>query len=351
MGASGGECQVHERSSVYLALDCAKSECQVHDRSSVYLALDRRSLSPDPVPTIAAPASDTGRRALLARLELLGAAILFSTGGAVIKGTSITAWQVAGCRSLIAALALLALLPAARRRWRLSTMLVGIVYAATLLLFVTANKLTTAANAIFLQATGPLYIALLAPWLLKEAVRRRDLLYLLAAAGGVALVVVAGDVPMATAPNPSVGNVLGALSGLTWGLTLMGMRWIGREDSRGTLAAVVAGNLCAGAVCLPMALPLHASAHDWAALLWLGVFQVGLAYVLLTGGVAHVTALDSSFLLLLEPMLNPVWAWLFYGEQPARLALVGGGVILSATIAKTVVETRGQPAARGSGRA
>jgi drug/metabolite transporter (DMT)-like permease len=277
---------------------------------------------------------------LVARLELLGAAVLFSTGGAIIKSTSITGWQVAGSRSLIAALALVALLPAARHRWRVSTVLVGLVYAATLVLFVTANKLTTAANTIFLQATGPVYIVLLAPWLLKEAVRRRDVLYMVAVACGIALVVAGRDAPMLTAPNPTLGNLLGALSGLTWGLTLMGMRWIGRDDSGATLAAVVAGNLLAAAVCLPAALPLQIGAHDWIALLWLGVFQVGLAYVLLTDGVAHVTALDASLLLLVEPMLNPVWAWLFYGEQPTSLAIAGGSVILSATLAKTLTETR-----------
>jgi drug/metabolite transporter (DMT)-like permease len=276
----------------------------------------------------------------VARLELLGAAVLFSTGGAVIKSTSISGWQVAGTRSLIAALALVALLPSARRRWQVSTLVVGLVYAATLVLFVTANKLTTAANTIFLQATGPVYIVLLAPWLLKEVVRRRDILYLLAVACGIALVMAGGDAPVATAPNPAAGNLLAALSGLTWGLTLIGMRWIGRDDSRGTLSAVVAGNLCPAAICLPMALPLHASAHDWTSLLWLGVFQVGLAYVLLTDGVAHVTALDASLLLLVEPMLNPVWAWLFYGEQPGSPAIAGGAVILGATLAKTLTEYR-----------
>ncbi len=276
----------------------------------------------------------------MARLELLGAAVLFSTGGAVIKGTSITGWQVAGGRSLIAALALVVLLPAARRRWRASTVLVGLVYAATLVLFVTANKLTTAANAIFLQATGPIYIVLLAPWLLKEAVRRRDVFYLLAVACGIALVVAGRDAPMVTAPNPAAGNLLGALCGLAWGLTLMGIRWIGRDDSGATLAAVVAGNLCAAAVCLPAALPLQIGAQDWVALVWLGVFQVGLAYVLLTDGVAHVTALDASLLLLVEPMLNPVWAWLFYGESPTPLAIAGGAVILSATLTKTLAESR-----------
>ena len=95
-----------------------------------------------------------------ARLLLVSAAVLFSTGGAAIKWTTLTAWQVAGLRSLIAAIALLILLPDARRHWSRRNWLVGVVYAMTLVLFVTANKLTTAANAIFLQAAAPLYILL-----------------------------------------------------------------------------------------------------------------------------------------------------------------------------------------------
>ena len=98
-----------------------------------------------------------------ARLEVLGAAVLFSTGGAAIKGTALTAWQVAGVRSLVAALALLVLLPEARRHWRLRSVVVGAFYATTLILFVLANKLTTAANAIYLQAVGPLVVMVVAP--------------------------------------------------------------------------------------------------------------------------------------------------------------------------------------------
>ena len=108
------------------------------------------------------------------RLLLLATAILFSTGGAVIKAASLTSWQVASFRSAVAALTLLVLLPAARRGWRWRVWPVGATYAGTLVFFVLSNRLTTGANAIFLQSTGPLYMLLLSPWLLHERIRRRD---------------------------------------------------------------------------------------------------------------------------------------------------------------------------------
>ena len=110
-----------------------------------------------------------------ARLQLLGAALLFSTGGAAIKAAVFTGWQIASFRSGFAALTLLLIAPAARRAWTRHTVLVGCAYAACLTLFVLANRLTTAANTIFLQSTAPLYVLVLAPWLLHEPVRRRDL--------------------------------------------------------------------------------------------------------------------------------------------------------------------------------
>ena len=109
-----------------------------------------------------------------ARLQLVAAAVLFSTGGAAIKWTTLNAWQVTGIRSLVAAAALLVFVPDARRHWSCRSWPVGIAYAITLVLFVTANKLTTAANAIFLQAAAPIYILLAAPWLLREHLRRED---------------------------------------------------------------------------------------------------------------------------------------------------------------------------------
>lgn len=274
------------------------------------------------------------------RVQILTAALLFSTGGAVIKACSFSNWQVACLRSGIAALALLVFFPAARRFWRPRTLLVGVAYAATMVLYVSANKLTTAANTIFLQSTAPMYVLLLGPWLLSERVRRSDLLFTLSLAAGMSLFFVGVDAPTGTAPAPFEGNLLGAVAGLTWAATLTGLRWLGRGEGGGRGLAegsVVAGNLIACAICLPMALPIAASGTlDWVLVGYLGLFQIGLAYVFLTRGVRRVPALETSLLILLEPVANSLWAWLVHGERPGPWSLAGCAIILTSTIAYTL---------------
>jgi len=287
---------------------------------------------------------------LAARLQLLAAAALFSTGGAAVKATTLTGWQVAGFRSGVAALAVLLLVPGARRGWSPRVALVGIAYAATMLLFVLANKLTTAANAIFLQATAPLYILLLGPWLLKERIRRGDLLFMAAVGLGLALFFVAERAPASTAPDPLRGDLLALGSGVCWAATVMGLRWLhtsgGGSEGSG-LATVAVGNGIAFLVALPFALPVTAATPvDWGLIAYLGLFQIGLAYVFLTRGIEQVPALEASVLLLAEPALNPVWAWLVHGEVPGGWALAGGATILSATALRTWLSLRAAPAAR-----
>jgi drug/metabolite transporter, DME family len=272
------------------------------------------------------------------RLQLLGAALLFSTGGAAVKATTLTAWQVAGFRSGIAALAVLLLLPAARRGWSWHVVPVGATYAATMILFVASNKATTAANAIFLQSTAPLYILLLSPFLLRERVQRTDVAFMTAVGGGMLLFFLGAEAPSATAPDPARGNLLALLSGVCWALTVMAMRWLGtRGGGEGSvLPTVVAGNAIAFLACLAPALPVHgATPADWMVIAYLGVFQIAAAYVLLSSGIRHVPALEASTLLLLEPALNPAWAWLVHGETPGPWALAGGVVILGATLVRT----------------
>ena len=280
------------------------------------------------------------------RLELLGAALLFSTGGAAVKATDLNAWQVAGFRALVAGLAILLLMPAARRGWTWHVIPVGITSAVTFILFVTANKLTTSANAIFLQATAPLYMLLLGPLLLREKVTRRDLAFMAPVALGLALVVL-GTTPATTqtATNPPLGNWLAAASGATWALTLVGMRWMGnRAGGEGSaLPTVVTANLIVFVACAPLAFPVTgAGTADWMTIAYLGVFQVGAAYVLLTSGIRHVPALEASVLVLLEPALNPVWSWLVHGETPGAWSLAGGALILGATLLRTVVDARAE---------
>jgi drug/metabolite transporter (DMT)-like permease len=269
------------------------------------------------------------------RLLVLSAAFLFSTGGAAIKATSLSAWQVAGFRSGIAAVALFLLLPGWRRGWSARTFAVGAFYAATLILYVTANKLTTAANSIFLQATAPLYVLLLAPRLLREPLRRSDPLLAVLLVLGVILFFVRLEPPLATAPDPLRGNLVAAASGITWALTLLGLRWLARsERAESAGAAVIAGNAIAFAVCVPLAFPVSESVPlDWAVVAYLGLFQIGLAYVAMTRGLRRTPAFEASLLLLLEPVLNSVWAWLVHAERPAPASLLGCTLILAASLA------------------
>ncbi len=284
--------------------------------------------------------------ALANRLRLLGAALLFSTGGAAIKAASLSGWQVASFRSGVAALALLALAPATRRGWSLRVLPVGLAYSTTLALFVLANKLTTAANAIFLQDTAPLYLLILGPILLHEPVRRQDLVLIAVMLAGMSLFFAGQETATRTAPDPLQGNLLAAASGISWALTIAGLRWLSAKQGAAAAApAVVVGNLVAFFGCLPMALPLTVlRLQDAAVVMYLGVVQIALAYVLLTRALAHVPALEASLLLLSEPALNPVWAWLVHGERPGRWALIGGAMILGACAANT---WRRREAARG----
>ncbi|TMQ53026.1 MAG: EamA/RhaT family transporter [Candidatus Eisenbacteria bacterium] len=277
-----------------------------------------------------------------ARLRVLAAALTFSIGGAGIKACQLTSWQVASFRSGIAAVTLLLILPEARRGWNARAALVGIAYATTVTLFVLANKLTTSANTIFLQSTAPLYILLLSPWLLREPIRARDVLVMAVVVLGMSLLFVGTERRYATAPDPFHGNILATLSGLSWAFTLMGLRWMGRNEGAGSAApAVVIGNLIAFFVGLPFALPvIGARPLDWAIVGGLGTIQIGVAYVFLTAGMRHVRALEASMLLLLEPVLNPVWSWLIHGEKPRAWSLVGGAVILGGTLVKTWLDSR-----------
>jgi drug/metabolite transporter (DMT)-like permease len=270
-------------------------------------------------------------------MQIAAAALLFSTGGAAVKAATLTGWQVASFRSGLAAMVLLAALPAARRGWNWRMLPVAAAYAATLILFVLANRLTTAANAIFLQATAPLYVFLLGPWLLHERVRRSDLFYIAAVGLGLTMFFVGRDLAVASAPDPRRGNILALASGVTYALMLAGLRWQGKHgEPDAGLKTAAAGNVLAFFLALPAALPIHSfSLADAAVILYLGLFQVGLAYWLLTRAIRHVPAFEATTMLQLEPAMSPFWTWLAHRETPNSWAMAGGVLIISATLVNT----------------
>jgi drug/metabolite transporter, DME family len=254
-----------------------------------------------------------------ARLQLLGAALLFSTGGAAIKATTLSSAQIAGFRSGVAVLAVLLLAPSARRLPGARAWLVGVAYAGTVILYALANKLTTAANTIFLQSTAPLYVLLLA------------------------LFFVGAEPPRTTAPDPAAGNLLAAASGITWAATILGLRWMGSAPSPNgaPIHAVMAGNTLAFLACLPFALPIVSfTSADAAAVLYLGALQIALPYLLVAAAVRRLPALEVSLVLLVEPVINPLWAFALHGEVPGALAMTGGAILLAATGMKSWLDAR-----------
>ena len=268
------------------------------------------------------------------RLLLICAAVLFSTGGAAIKWNDLTNWQVACFRSGIAGLIFWVALPTARRRWTPALFAVGCAYAATQILFVAATKLTTAANAIFLQSTAPAYLLIIGPVFLKESLRRSDLALLAGTAVGMSLFFISAEAPQTTAPDPVTGNLLAAASGATWAIVIAGLRWAGRNRDNGDAGHVTVfiGSVIAFLATLGPALPAaDVNLSDVLTIVYLGTCQTALAYVCLTKAMREVPAFEAAATMLVEPALNPMWAWLTLGERPGVVAAVGGAIVLLAT--------------------
>jgi drug/metabolite transporter (DMT)-like permease len=265
---------------------------------------------------------------LSSRLLLLAAAALWSTAGAAMKLCGLSGWQIAAGRSLVAGLFLLATVRESRRRPTLPGLLTSAAYAATVILFALANKLTTAANAIFIQDTAPAWVLLLSPWLLGERPARGELLAVPVFGGGLALFFLDE-----LSPGQMAGNLVALAAGVTFALCMMGLR---RARGDGP-AALVIGNLLAAAIALPLWTAGPAARPvDLAIVGYLGIFQLGLAYLCFARGIAHVPALEASLLVLLEPVLNPIWTFLLAGERPGPWAVAGGAVVLAATAWRTV---------------
>lgn len=270
------------------------------------------------------------------RIYLLLAAVLWSTSGAAIKNCNLNGVQIAFGRSLVAALVLFLAFREARARPNKKIVLVGLAYAATVVLFVIATKATTAANAIFLQDTAPLWVLLWSPLLLKEKATRGELFAVPVFLVGLSMFFLdqlsAGQV---------VGNLIALASGVAFSLCIVGLRMVKGEGA----AATAWGNVIAAVVTLPFIWSGPApTSLDLGLVLFLGVVQLGIPYALFARGVTHVPAVEASLLILLEPVLNPVWTFLAAGERPGKWAIVGGAIILLATLWRTLTPAKPVPA-------
>ncbi len=275
-------------------------------------------------------------------LFVLTAVLLWSTGGVFIKLTTVDAFTVNFGRSLLAAVTVgIYLYFKKALRFDLFSIISGLFYAATLTSFVYANKHTTAANAIFLQYTAPVYILVLAPLLLKEKFQVRDLVTVAACLAGMSFFLL--DAGGETAQT---GNLSGIIAGLVAGFCL-GMYFVLLRHPIGLkhdpAISVLTGNVIIVIAMLPFVWssgPVP-TGGDYLAIAFLGIVQIGLAYILFTHGVAKgVRSLDAGIIGFVEPLLNPVWVLIFVGEIPSMLAIAGGFIIISSVVFHTLNQNR-----------
>lgn len=265
------------------------------------------------------------------------AVLLWSTGGLFIKLTTLDAYQVTFYRSLMAGLTVLVVTRKSGLRINAFGIMATVIYAALLFLFVWATKHTTAANAIFLQYTAPIYILILAPFVIGERFHWRDLVTVACCIGGMSLFFV-GDLTI----GDYQGNLAALGSGIFLGLYIMLLRHPAAEKLSPTIT-VIYGNFLLALLTAPSgiaAIPAM-TLMDALAVTFLGVFQIGISYILFIKGVRGGTRpLDASIIGFIEPLLNPVWVFLFVGERPSNWALLGGAIIVVTVAAHTIASSR-----------
>ena len=268
---------------------------------------------------------------------LFAAALCWSLGGLLIKAIAWPPLAVAGGRGLIAAIFLTAISRGLRFHFSRPQVLGAIGYAACTVTFCAATKLTTAANAILLQYTAPVWIALFGTWLLGERATRADWFTIVAVLGGMGLFF-ADNLEL----SGMLGNALGALSGFCFAGMTIALR---HQKDGSPVESIILGNLLAFLIGLPWIIGAPAlPANGWIALVLLGALQLGLSYWLYARAIRHVTALEAVLIPVIEPLLNPLWVLLAMGERPSPKALLGGAIVLLAITLRGLAKIRARRA-------
>jgi len=266
-------------------------------------------------------------------LYVLTAALLWSTGGLFIKLISFTAMQLSFFRCSIAAITFALLF---RKRILLLNKLSitnSFIYAIVLITFVIATKTTTAANAIFLQATAPIYVLIFEPILTKTKYERINVITVGICVLGMILFFV-GKLE----PGHLEGNLIALISGITFAAFFLGMK---RNDQQYQQSSIFWGNIIVAIVCIPFLVSLEMiTFSDIWMVSFLGVFQIAFAYAFFASGLKRVIAVEASIISMVEPVLNPVWVFIGYGETPTVTAIIGGLIILGAIIVRSLITGR-----------
>jgi drug/metabolite transporter (DMT)-like permease len=262
-------------------------------------------------------------------LLMLGTAIFWSLGGMLIKMVNCNPLAISGVRSAITCIFLLILIKRPRFTWSRLQIGGALSFSATVFTFVAATRLTTAANAILLQYTAPIYIALLSVWLLREKIGLTDIVALVAALAGLVLFFL--DELSASGLE---GNIIALTSGVSWAFFFV----FTRMDKGGPIIeTILLGNIITAVIGTPFVFGQLPDVTGWIILVVLGIVQLGLPYILYSIAIRNVPALQAILICTLEPILNPVWVLIVIGEKPGMWALIGGIIVLISVTVRNIL--------------
>jgi drug/metabolite transporter (DMT)-like permease len=272
---------------------------------------------------------------LKATILLALTAVLWSTGGLLIKSVQWDPIAIAGMRSSIASLLLLAISGKPKFTWSRAQIGGAIAYMATVVLFVMATKMTSAANAILLQYTGPIYVALFGRWYLGERTTRLDWITI-----GIVLLGMGMFFMDSLSTEGMAGNLIAIASGVAFAWLALFLR---KQKNERPEDSILLGNWLAALVAIPfMVTSGMPSTESWIGIGLLGIVQLGFSYILYAKAIRHVSALEALLVPVIEPILNPVWVMLFIGETPQQWAIIGGAVVLTAITVRGILTLRYQ---------
>ncbi len=265
-------------------------------------------------------------------------ATMWSLGGIFIKLISWSPFLIAGARSLISAgvLGIYMIYSKTPVKFCRYSFGAGIGLSASCIFFVMANKLTTAANAIVLQYAAPVFILLMSAFIFKQKLRKKEI--------GVVFITMIGIILFffdQLSPGNILGNIFGILAGIFLALMFV-MVGQGGEDDSVRMSGILLAHCFTTVIGFPIGLAATASTTGYEILyvVILGIFQLGIPYVLYAVASKNCPPLACSLIGMLEPLFNPVWVAIFIGEMPGMFALIGAAVIIAVVTWWCVSESR-----------
>mgnify|MGYP001551306196 CR=1 FL=1 len=261
---------------------------------------------------------------------LILAAIFWSTSGVLIKLVAMPPLAIAGWRSFVAAWVILVLCrKEIKVSWNRDVLIAAVCMGLFCICFVGATKLSTAANAIVLQYSASAFVAVLAPIIINEPTRRQDWLFLAVVVFGIGLFFL-DDLSL----RGIWGIILGITGALLWALSNIFLR---KSKNHSTAWPLALGNFLAAILCLPFMFSQAPSLSDAMGIIGLGVISIGAGYAIFSYAIKHVQALEAVLICSIEPLINPLWVFLFAGEIPGPSSLAGGGLVLAAVTVRSLV--------------